>query len=75
MLTSKSCSKNETWNQGILEFFICVTIFLKNIYFYTQKNPISPFFEASENNNIGATIRIGREIRCLPYAGFWSSIP
>ena len=31
---------------------------------------ISPLFDASGNKNIGATIRIGREIWCLPYAGF-----
>ena len=35
-----------------------------------QKNVISPFFDASGNKNIGATIRIGQEIQCLPYAGF-----
>ena len=29
-----------------------------------------PFFYATGNKNIGATIRLGREIRCLPYAGF-----
>ena len=29
---------------------------------------VSPFFDASGNKNIGATIRIGREILCLPYA-------
>ena len=33
-----------------------------------KNNPISPFFDAGGNKNIGATIRIGREIRCLPYA-------
>ena len=32
--------------------------------------PISPFFDANGNKNIGATIRIGREIWYLPYAGF-----
>ena len=37
-----------------------------------KKNSISPYFDASGNKNIGATIRIGREIRCLPYAGFFS---
>ena len=35
-----------------------------------QNNAISPFFDASGNKNIGATIRIGQEIPCLPYAGF-----
>ena len=39
--------------------------------FLQQKNPISPFFEARGNKNIDATIRIGREIRCLPFAGFF----
>ena len=28
------------------------------------------FFDASKNKNIVATIRIGREIWCLPYAEF-----
>ena len=31
----------------------------------------SPFFGASRNKNIDATIRIGREIWCLLYAGFF----
>ena len=35
------------------------------------KKAISPFFEASGNKNIGAAIRIGREIWCLPYAEFF----
>ena len=35
-----------------------------------EKNAISPFFDGSRNKNIGDTIRIGREIWCLPYAGF-----
>ena len=35
-----------------------------------KKNAISPFFDASRNQNISATIRIAHEIRCLPYAGF-----
>ena len=38
--------------------------------FIGQKNGISPFFDASGKINIGATIRIGWEIRCFPYAGF-----
>ena len=37
----------------------------------SKKNAISPFFDASRNKNIGATIRIGREIWCLLYAGFF----
>ena len=37
-----------------------------------QKNAISPFFDASGNKNISATIRIAQEIRCLPYAGFFA---
>ena len=32
---------------------------------------LSPFFDASRNKNIGATIRIGQDIPCLPYAGFF----
>ena len=36
-----------------------------------EKNAINPFFDASGNKNIGATIRIGRDILCLPYAGFF----
>ena len=35
------------------------------------KNVISPFFDASGNKNIGATICTGQEIRCLPYVGFF----
>ena len=35
-----------------------------------RKNAIRPFFYASRNKNIAATIRILREIRCLLYAGF-----
>ena len=35
------------------------------------KNAISHFFGASGNKNISATIRIGREIWCLPYAGLF----
>ena len=31
----------------------------------------APFFDTSGNQNIGATIRIGQEIRCLPYGGFF----
>ena len=34
-------------------------------------NAFSPFFEASGNKNIGATIRISREIWYLQYAGFF----
>ena len=41
--------------------------------FFQTKNAISPFFDASGNKNIGTTIPIGQEIRCLPYAGFFSS--
>ena len=42
----------------------------------TLKNLVSaPFLDASGNKNIGATIRIGQEIQCLPYAGFFSSVP
>ena len=28
-----------------------------------------------KSGGLGATIRIGREIRCLPYAGFFILIP
>ena len=35
-----------------------------------SKNAISPYFDGSGNKNIGAIIRIVREIWCLPYAGF-----
>ena len=35
-----------------------------------QKKMLQPFFDASGYKNISATIRIGREIRCLPYADF-----
>ena len=36
-----------------------------------QKNAVSLFLDAS--GNIGATIRIAREIQCLPYAGFFNT--
>jgi hypothetical protein len=39
--------------------------------FFVKKNATSPFFDASGNRNIGATIRIRLEIWCLPYAGFF----
>ena len=32
---------------------------------------MSPFFNASGDQNIGATIRIGQEILCFPYAFFF----
>ena len=38
-----------------------------------QKNAISPFFDASGNINIGATIRISQMIWCRPYAGFFNN--
>ena len=45
-------------------------IYLRICFFATDakfaQNAISPFFDASKNKNIGATIRIGREIQCLP---------
>ena len=44
---------------------------LLKIFFFAKKIDISPFFDASGNINIGASIRIGREIWCLPYAGFF----
>ena len=36
-----------------------------------KTNAISPFYDASRNKNIVATIRIGQEIWCLPNAGFF----
>ena len=36
-----------------------------------KKYAISPFFDASGNKKIGATLRTGREIFCLPNAGFF----
>ena len=38
------------------------------------KKCYQPFFDASGNKIIGATIRSGREIRCLPHAGFFSFV-
>ena len=38
---------------------------------WLKKNAISPFLDASGNKNIGASIRIGQEIRRLLYAGFF----
>ena len=51
----------------ILSFkFIIGNDFVVQIFRESRKNlPISPFFNLSGNKNIGATIRIGREIRCL----------
>ena len=37
-----------------------------------EKNAISLYLDASRNKNICATIRIGQEIWCLPYAGFFN---
>ena len=39
--------------------------------FFDKKNAVIPNFYDSGKKIIGATIRIGREIRCLPYAGFY----
>ena len=59
--------------------FCCDLIFLIIIilkkYYYCKKKAISPFFDASGNKNIGATIRIGQEIRCLLYAEFSKNGP
>ena len=38
--------------------------------FFAKKNAISLFFDGSGNKSIGATMCIGQEIQCLPYAGF-----
>ena len=46
---------------------------LKNL-FGKKENAISPFFDASGNKNIVATIRINWEIWCLPYAGFLKAL-
>ena len=40
-------------------------------YKFKKKNAISPFGDARGKKSIGATITIGREIRCLPYAEFF----
>ena len=50
------------WRGGGGNFFI----------YFLLKSPLAgcPFFDTSGNKNIGATIRIGWEILCLPYAGF-----
>ena len=45
------------------------------IFLFSKKNAISPFFDASGNINISATIRIGQEIWCLLYAGFFLMQP
>ena len=43
----------------------------RGVFFFAQKYVISPFFlTPTKTKNIGATIRIGREIRCLPYVRF-----
>ena len=33
-----------------------------------------PLSTPAEKKNLGATICIGREIRCLPYAGFFNKL-
>ena len=38
-----------------------------------QQIAISPFLDNSGNQNIGAIIRIGQKIWCLPYAGFFKA--
>ena len=38
---------------------------------WSNKKIISHFFDASGNKNMGATIGIGPEIRCLPYVGYF----
>ena len=61
---------------------LCVTVLVKkemsNISnckkTLLQKNSISPFFDASGNKNDAATIRIGQEICCIPYAGFFMHV-
>ena len=45
----------------------------RQFFFWQKKNAINPFFDASGNENVGTTIIIGREIQCLPYAGFLKS--
>ena len=35
-----------------------------------KKMMSAPFVDASAKKYLGATICIGREIQCLPYAGF-----
>ena len=40
-------------------------------YKLAKKKCYQPFFDASGNKNNCASISIGREIRCLPYAGFF----
>ena len=40
-----------------------------SIIFFFEKN--HPFLSISVRFGINATIRIGREIQCLPYAGFF----
>ena len=56
-------------------YFIHVFHFISSSLFYIfhKKEAISPFVDASGNKNIGATIRIGQEIWCVPYAGFFKA--
>ena len=57
-------------HRGIGTLKICNN---KNVHDYKWQSPhppISPFFDANGNKNIGATISIDQEIWCLPYAGF-----
>ena len=44
---------------------------MQNYTHKKKKKAISTLFDASGNKNISATIRIAREVRCLPYAGFF----
>ena len=50
--------RQQRWRGGVI-FFLLFSFFIRT------------FFNASGNKNIGATIRIGWEIWCLLYAGFF----
>ena len=50
-------------------YFVKLGVIYVKINFLAKKNAIGLFLDASGNKNIGATLRIGREIWCLQYAG------
>ena len=65
------------WGNFLLGFFVVLYLklfispFHLALSIFTKKKFYLPFFDASGNKNIGTTIRIGWEIQCLPYAGFF----
>ena len=66
----KSSRKNNVFYASVERCFVPSMRDFHQIGPLAKKNVIRPVFDTSRNQNIGATIRIGREIWCLPYVGF-----